>query len=282
MTPGSGPDHVWSVPTAIVRELAALSSAAVLFPLGIMSARDADVLRLSAVPEATVREVTTTPVVLVHGYGGNRSNWLPLEAALGRAGFANMYAMRYNPLVSDVPGIAARLLHDCRTVMTETGSDRVHVVAHSLGGVVLRHAATVLGLGTWLDVGMTVATPHAGAFVAWFGRGTVAAALRPGSRLLRTIDQAECPGAARWVSYWSNLDPVVRPWSAVLPGSAPRVVNVLVPEEGHLSILRSPVFLADVVRRLRFAEERAARSGLRTACGRPRADIEQSPTPDAA
>jgi pimeloyl-ACP methyl ester carboxylesterase len=279
---GSGLDQVWSVPTAMVRELAALSSAAVLFPLGIMSARNAHVLKLSAAPKAPARGATTTPVVLVHGYGGDGSNWLPLEAALGRAGFANIYAMRYSPLISDVPGIAARLLHDCRTAMTDTGSDRVHVVAHSLGGVVLRPAARMLGLGAWLDVGMTVATPHAGAVVARFGRGAVAAALRPGSPLLRTINEAECHGAVRWVSYWSNLDPVVRPWSAVLPGPARSVVNVQIPEEGHLSILRSRVFLADVVHRLRFAEEHAARSGVRTAHGRPQVDTQQSPAPDAA
>jgi hypothetical protein len=275
-------DQVWSVPTAMVRELAALSSAAVLFPLGIMSARNAHVLKLSAAPEALALEATTTPVVLVHGYGGDRSNWLPVEAALGRAGFANVYAMRYNPLLSDVPEIAARLVRDCRTAMTETGSDRVHVVAHSLGGVVLRHAATMLGLDTWLDVGMTVATPHAGAFVAQFGRGAVAAALRPGSPLLRTINEVECHGAVRWVSYWSNLDPVVRPWSAVLAGPARSVVNVHIPEEGHLSILRSPVLLADVVQRLRLAEEHAAGSGVGTAPGRPRVDIQPIPTTDAA
>jgi hypothetical protein len=147
---------------------------------------------------------------------------------------------------------------------------------------VLRHAATMLGLGGWLDVGMTVATPHAGAFVARFGRGTVAAALRPGSALLRTINGAASSGAVRWVSYWSNLDPVVRPWSAVLPGPARSVVNVQIPEEGHLSILRSPVFLADVVQRLRFAEEHAARSGARTTPGRARVDIQQIPATDAA
>jgi hypothetical protein len=41
--------------------------------------------------------------------------------------------MRYNPLLSDVPEIAACLVRDCRTAMIETDSDRVHVVAHSLG-----------------------------------------------------------------------------------------------------------------------------------------------------
>jgi hypothetical protein len=282
MSERSGLDQVWSVRTAMVRELAALGSAAVLFPLGIMPTRNAQVVKLRAAPRTPAGKLTTTPVVLVHGYGGDRSNWLPVEGALGRAGFAHIYAMRYNPLRSDVPGIAARLVRDCRTAMSETGSDRVHVVGHSLGGVVLRHAAAMLGLDAWLDVGMTVATPHSGAFVARFGRGGVAAALRPGSPLLRTINEAECHGAVRWVSYWSNLDPVVRPWSSVLPGPARSVVNVRIPQEGHLSILRSPVFLADVVQRLLVVEEHAAGFGVGTAPGGPRVETQDIPAPNAA
>jgi pimeloyl-ACP methyl ester carboxylesterase len=86
MSGRSGLDRVWSVPTVMVRELAALGPAAVLFPLGIMAARNAHVLKLWAAPEAQAQEATTTPVVLVHGYGGDRSNWLPVEAVLGRAG----------------------------------------------------------------------------------------------------------------------------------------------------------------------------------------------------
>jgi triacylglycerol esterase/lipase EstA (alpha/beta hydrolase family) len=204
------------------------------------------------------RKTVTTPVVLVHGYGGNLSNWLPLELALGREGFANVYVMRYTPLFTDVPGIAGLLLRDCESAMRDAGSDRVHVVAHSLGGVVLRYAVAKLGLGAYLDMGVTVATPHAGTFLARLGRGSVAADLRPRSALLREINVAECPAPVRWVSYWSNCDPIVRPWSAVLPGSVLKGTNVPVPEEGHLSILRSPVFLADVVQRLRLTEQDAS------------------------
>jgi hypothetical protein len=281
MATAPGLDPVWSLRTTMVRELAALSSAAVLFPLGIISARNGHLLKLSATRELPTQEAATTPVVLVHGYGGDPANWLPVQAALGAAGFANVYAMRYSPLGSDVAGIAARLVRDCQTAMSDTGSDRIHVVAHSLGGVVLRHAATMLGLDAWLGVGVTVATPHAGAFVARLGRGPVAAALRPGSPLLAAITEAECDSAVRWVSYWSNLDPVVRPWSAVLAGPSRSIVNVQIPEEGHLSILRSPVFLADVVQRLRAAEP-AARSGVRTAPGRLHESIQATPATDAA
>ncbi|WP_456853444.1 esterase/lipase family protein [Geodermatophilus sp. SYSU D00742] len=242
--------------TLVLKELVALASAAVVAPFGFTTARDADLARLLAVTAADLPadRAPATPVVLVHGYGGNRSNWLSLEVALGRAGFANVYATRYNPLTTDLPAIAGRLVRECHAAMRDTGSGRVHVVGHSLGGVVLRYAATRLGLAAWLDVGVTVASPHLGSAVARLGRGAVAADLRPGSALLREVNGAQCPHPVRWVSYWSDVDPIVRPWSALLPGPAEQVTNVLVPDEGHLSILRSPVLHADLVDRLHRAE----------------------------
>jgi hypothetical protein len=248
-----------AVRTLLLKELAALTSAAVLAPFGVTAARNADLVRLLAVTAADLPagRAPATPVVLVHGYGGNRSNWLSLEVALGRAGFANVYAMRYNPLTTDLPGIAGRLVRECRAAMRDTGCARVHVVGHSLGGVVLRYAATRLGLAPELDVGATVASPHLGSFVARLGRGAVAADLRPRSALLREVNSVACPHPVRWVSYWSDVDPIVRPWSALLPGPAREVTNVLVPDEGHLSILRAPGFHADLVDRLHRAEAAA-------------------------
>jgi Alpha/beta hydrolase family len=270
----------FSVHSAVMREMAALASAAALFPFGMTSATNAALLRIFAAG-APAEKVVTTPIVLVHGYGGNRSNWLPLESALDREGFENVYAMRYNPLLTDVPGIAGRLLRDCRIAMRDANSDRVHVVGHSLGGVVLRYAVAKLGLGDHLDLGVTVAAPHGGTSLARLGRGSVAADLRPRSALLTDINETECSAPVRWVSYWSNTDPIVRPWSAVLPGSARRVTNVPVPEEGHISILRSPAFLADVVERLRHTEQDA---GVRSGAGPvlARLDAWTRPEPVAA
>ncbi|MGY1661198.1 esterase/lipase family protein [Geodermatophilus sp. SYSU D00705] len=244
-----GPAHL-----AVLRELAALAAAAVRYPLGFTSATNGAALRLLGAGAEPAAGPLTTPVVLVHGYGGNRSNWLPLELALSRAGFVHVYAMRFNPLTTDVPRLAARLVDDCRGAMRRAGSDRVHVVGHSLGGVVLRCAAARLGLDAALDRGVTIATPHRGTSVARLGRGRVAAELRPGSPLLRAIEHARGSATVRWLSYWSDLDPIVRPWSALLPDSVPGAVNIAVPQEGHLSILRAPALLTDLVRRLRQAE----------------------------
>jgi pimeloyl-ACP methyl ester carboxylesterase len=201
-----------------------------------------------------------TPVVFVHGYGGNASNWLTVELALRRAGFQNLHAMLYNPLAETTPRIAARLARDCRTAMRESGSRRVHVLAHSYGGIVVRYAVARLGLGRAVQTAVTVATPHGGAAIARLGRGPVAADLRPGSDLLRMLASTPHPGCVRWVSYWSDRDPIVRPSSAILRLPGLQVVNVPITGEGHVSILRSPVLTADLVTRLVVSEARRGRA----------------------
>ena len=235
---------------ALRREMCSLASAAVLYPFGISSAASTGLLRLLRPDRPAPAATVTTPVVLVHGYGGNRSNWFPLQARLVDAGFVHLSAMLYNPLVSSVPQIAGQLVRQCERAMAEAGSDRVHVVGHSLGGVVLRCAVARGALGRHLDLAMTIASPHGGAPVARLGRGPVAAALRPGSALLRQVAAAPCPAGVRWVCYWSDADYVVSPSSAQLPPQL-GAVSVPVPDEGHMSILRSPVLLDDAVARLR-------------------------------
>jgi hypothetical protein len=245
----------WAVRAAILRELAALTSSAVAYPFGLTSATSGGLVRLPVTAYST--SSISTPIVLVHGYGGNRSNSLTLQLALNRAGFHNLHAMLYNPLTETTPRIAARLVRDCHAAMRASGFNRVHVVAHSYGGIVLRYAVARLGLGRWVHTAVTVATPHSGAPVARLGRGSVAADLRPGSELMRMLAATAHPGCLRWVSYWSNRDLIAPPSSAILRLPAPEVVNVAVPEEGHVSILRSPVLSSDLVARLLAAESDA-------------------------
>src|SRR3954447_6930980 len=48
----------------------------------------------------------STPVVLVHGYGGSRANWIPLELVLRRAGFENVHTAGYNWVTATLSAVA--------------------------------------------------------------------------------------------------------------------------------------------------------------------------------
>lgn len=194
-----------------------------------------------------------TPVVLVHGYGHNRSAWYAVERHLRKAGFHRITTLNYNPLRDDVETVARRLRSHVEMVRALAGVERVHVVGHSMGGIVLRWFVQELGGDAMVDTAVTVATPHAGTVSAMLASplGPTAKQLLPGSPLLDRLERTARPSAVRWVAYYSNLDLLVQPCrSAVLDHPALGATNILVKDHGHLSILLSPVLARSLVEHL--------------------------------
>jgi pimeloyl-ACP methyl ester carboxylesterase len=198
--------------------------------------------------------VHRTPVVLVHGYRGSGATWSALDRRLQEDGFATVHAGAHDAGDVDVHTLAERLVVTCRSVLRATGAPRLHLVGHSLGGVVLRYAVHRLDLAQDVHTAVTIAAPHRGTPVARLGRVPVAADLRPGSALCTALELAARRDHVRWVALWSDRDVVVPPRSARLTHPALDAENVLVPSQGHLSILRSAVLLDHVSRRLVDAE----------------------------
>ena len=54
-------------------------------------------------------EADAAPVLLVHGYGHNRSGWTFLVRHLRQCGFERVYSFNYSPLARDLPGLAWEL-----------------------------------------------------------------------------------------------------------------------------------------------------------------------------
>jgi pimeloyl-ACP methyl ester carboxylesterase len=79
-----------------------------------------------------------TPVVFVHGFLGDPSNFVSLQGYLHGRGVRNWSTFGYGPRV-DYPRVAARLLETIEGVRRETGAPQVDLVGHSLGGLVGRH-----------------------------------------------------------------------------------------------------------------------------------------------
>lgn len=201
-------------------------------------------------------EVHDTPVLLVHGFGHNRSAWMVLDRHLRKAGFTNVHTLNYNPFLQDVPEIAARLKERVELLRAITGAPRVHLVGHSLGGVVIRWFVQELGGSEMVDTAITVASPHRGTLtalgVAPFGR--TAKQLLPGSEVLTRLNARPLAAAApgvRWIAFYSNLDLLVQPGSS---GKLDGAENVLVKDYGHLSILLSRKAACSIAERLEAAE----------------------------
>lgn len=199
-----------------------------------------------------------TPVLLVHGYGHNRSGWYLLDRSLRRAGFTSVHTMNYWPL-RGVPELAAGLAARVRDVLELTGAERVHVVGHSTGGVLLRWYIQELGGDEVVDTAITVASPHEGTLSAYGGMGTLARDLRPGSTVMRRLAVRARPTPVRWVAYYSNLDVVVQPAaSAMLRHPVLEATNILVKDHGHVSMMLSGKVSRSIVDQLQAAAGHAA------------------------
>jgi pimeloyl-ACP methyl ester carboxylesterase len=82
-------------------------------------------------------EPSSEPVILLHGFGGSRSNLLALAAYIRLAGFDNVSYFEY-PRWQTLGDSAAQL---GRVAEEKSGGKGVHLIGHSLGGTVARRYA---------------------------------------------------------------------------------------------------------------------------------------------
>ncbi len=189
-------------------ELSALGTLALSMPLGRLLPRE----RFDpAAPHPT-------PVVFVHGFLGDPSNFLVLRRFLSRRGLRSFASFSYSPRL-DYQRLAPRLGRMIERVCRETGAPRVDVVGHSLGGLVARSLVEV-GDGSRVGRLVTLASPY-----YWEGR------------------------PARELAILGAHDPLV-PAPAV-----PRGRVVVVEDCGHWNLLYHPAALRAVARFLAGAAE---------------------------
>jgi triacylglycerol lipase len=177
------------------------------------------------------------PVVLVHGLVDNRSVFTVMRRALKRRGFAQVCTWNYSPWQRDVESAAATLGQHIERVCRETGHDRVHVVGHSLGGLVARYLVQRLGGDARVESLVTLGTPHAGSRWAHVLPTPLVRQLRPGSPLMRELAEPVAGCRTRITAVYSDLDQVVVPSAAGRcdhPDLQAR--NVLVRGVGHMSL----------------------------------------------
>ena len=156
-------------------------------------------------------EAAGTPILLVHGMVDNRSIFTLLRLGLRRRGFGRVTSMNYSPFTADVRVAAAQLAEEVEALVAETGYERIHVVGHSMGGLIARYYVTRLGGDERVHTLVTLGTPHQGTYTAYGWHNQLTRQLRPGSGLMRELDQPVPDCRTRFVVYWSDLDQMVFP-----------------------------------------------------------------------
>ena len=178
-----------------------------------------------------------TPILLVHGLVDNRSIFTLLRRTLRRRGFGRVLTVNYSPFTLDIRSAAARLQALVEQICEETGYERVHVVGHSLGGVIARYYVQRLGGDARVHTLCTLGSPHAGTAAARLMPSPVVRQLRRDSDLMAELAEPAPGCRTRFVAFWSDLDQMIVPKrSARIDHPDLKVRNVLLHGVGHMSL----------------------------------------------
>ncbi|MDT0396402.1 MULTISPECIES: esterase/lipase family protein [Streptomyces] len=224
---------------ATALELAILAGHLLLYPVGIVQERRGARPALP-VPDGTAQLPTEAkpPVVLLHGFIDNRSVFVLLRRSLSQHGRQQIESLNYSPLTCDIR-IAAELLgRHIEQVCERTGSHRVDVVGHSLGGLIARYYVQRLGGDARVRTLVTLGTPHSGTRVAPLANAhPIVRQMRPGSPVLEELALPSPGCRTHFVAFWSDLDHIMDPLeSACVEHPDLTAVNVRVSGVGHLAL----------------------------------------------
>jgi triacylglycerol lipase len=208
---------------------------------------------------------STRPVLLVHGFGGTKSSWYFVGRALAAEGLT-VDAISYTPFRTSVEQLADRLAVEVERTLSQTGADKVHLIGHSLGGVVIAQAIASGRLAGKVDTIVTLGAPFGGSpWAHLVPFGAIVRALRGGSPLLRRLASAPVPEGVRWLAITATLDVVV-PGARSVPAHG-EVETVTISGVGHLGMLASPQVVRRIVAALPANHQRRHASEARSFIG---------------
>lgn len=227
-------------------EIGWVSAHLAIYPLGLLRDRGDDPdparFRFGDLPLAQRGligadvEAATTPIVLIHGVVDNRTIFTMMRRGLRRRGFSCIRSFSYGPHTNDLRTTAERFGAFLDELADETGSDRMHVIGHSLGGLIARYYVQRLGGDARVGTLVTLGSPHQGTLAARLLPNQLARQLRPGSDVIRELaEPATC--ATRFLAFHSDVDQLIVPArNAQLDHADLNARNVLVRGVGHLSL----------------------------------------------
>jgi palmitoyl protein thioesterase len=182
-------------------------------------------------------EAAGTPILLVHGMVDNRSIFTVLRRALRRRGFGRVWTLNYHVLTQDLRAAARRLEQAVEAICEETGYERIHVIGHSMGGIIARYYVQRMGGDQRVHTLVTLGSPHGGTRAARLLPRGVCRQLRPNSDVIVELGAPLEHCRTRFLCFWSDLDVLISPKHAARidhPGL--NVRNVFVRGVGHMSL----------------------------------------------
>ncbi|MFJ5776751.1 esterase/lipase family protein [Streptomyces sp. NPDC093094] len=233
---------------ATALELAILAGHLLLYPSGIAQERRPCTSPGPAEGASRLPSKERAPVVLLHGFMDNRSVFLLLRHSLGRQGRPRTESLNYSLLTTDIRAAAEIFGRQVEEICEHTGSTRVDVVGHSLGGLIARYYVQRLGGDERVRMLITLGSPHSGTRVLPLADAhPIVRQMRPGSKVIEELARPAPGCRTEFVSFWSDLDHLMDPVEAARIDHPDLLAhNVQVTGIGHLALTVHPAVASAV------------------------------------
>ena len=198
-------------------------------------------------------DAAETPILLIHGIVDNHSIFTVMERALRRRGFRTLSVYDYGLLTRDIPRAAELLGEEIEKLAANSGYERVHVIGHSLGGLIARYYVQRLGGDDFVHTLVTLGTPHQGTQLAHaMPLLPLIRQLTPQSPVIRELSEPATGCRTRFVAFHSDIDHVVGPSrNAMVLHPDLNARNIAVRGVGHLSMPHNGRIAFDIASALR-------------------------------
>jgi pimeloyl-ACP methyl ester carboxylesterase len=177
-------------------------------------------------------------LVFVHGLGGNRANFYPLQAYLWAKGHRRQYSFNY-AMTDSIESMGVRLQ---RLLKRDVRGGRIDIIAHSMGGLVSRVYLQMLGGDRRVDRFITLGTPHRGSYASSWLPTPLVRQLHPDGPFLTHLNGLAAPDVTTTSIAASQDILVLPPRHALAPFGETRMLD----DMGHNQMLFSPTVFGHV------------------------------------
>jgi pimeloyl-ACP methyl ester carboxylesterase len=187
------------------------------------------------------------PVILLHGLFQNRGCLLVLHWRLRAAGFDRVISINTPPR-HDLEKLVDTVATTVEKVRQASGCERVHLVGHSMGGILARCYLQQHGGAPLVESCVTLGSPHLGTKLAPFAVSRLGRSLLPGSTLLTRLNAEPLPPGVQFTAIYTRHDNIIVPMENARMAGAH---NIELSGLGHTTLLFSPQVAKAVVKALK-------------------------------
>ncbi len=151
-----------------------------------------------------------TPVLLLHGLFVNQACWFWFKSRLKKQGFNNIVTINLSSWHSEevLTELLAKKIDELRH---QLGVNKVHLVGHSMGGMIARNYVQLRGGHDKVDQLICLGSPHHGSKLATFSVDPLGKRLIPNSTFLQRLNSAPTPEEISFTNIYTNKDNMVLP-----------------------------------------------------------------------